>query len=469
MNYEQAIKYLGSTLKFGSVLGLERIEMLVRLLGNPSMQIPCIHVAGTNGKGSVSVMAAYSLAGAGFKTGLYTSPFIHRFSERIRVLDGRKSIDSLKTNENEGEIKDGELVECVRRVKEKADEMIKEGFEHPTEFELVTAAAFLHFQNLECEYIVLETGLGGRLDATNVIESPLKCVITPIGYDHMDRLGNTIREIAGEKAGIIKPDADVIVCDPDDYASREDANIIREVIEDKCRDKGVKSLRYVTSKNIENVKYEIEGHTFTYSSENFSKNELFTPLQGDYQTMNCIVAAECCIDICGYENTYYGISKAIWPARFEILRKEDPTVILDGAHNTQGTKALADTLNRIFPGKNIVFLCGMMKDKDHSGMLSNILLNQSYRIKAVYCTEAGNERTLDAQELGEKVINVLDKRGIKSYNTVEVFSEDNLAAAVGEALTLSSNTESVLVVFGTLYMAGGIRDAVKEFFKTREN
>ena len=186
--------------RFGIMLGLDRMQALMKLLGHPESELKCIHVAGTNGKGSVVSYIANILAAAGYKVGVYTSPFLERFSERIRILDGMHGLEKSIEDERYGEIPTDTLFELTEEVRFAVDIMISSQMEHPTAFELVTAVAFLYFMREECDYIILETGLGGRLDATNIIASPVCSVITAIGYDHMEQLGDTIDQIAAEKA-----------------------------------------------------------------------------------------------------------------------------------------------------------------------------------------------------------------------------------------------------------------------------
>jgi len=462
LNYNQAMEYLGMAMKFGSRLGLDRMEKLMELLGNPGFEIPCIHIAGTNGKGSVSSMTANSLAATGFKTGLYTSPFINRFTERIRIIDGRKSLDRLFENEEEGEISSDDIAKYISEIKEKIAIMLDLGFEHPTEFEIVTAAAFMHFYYQKCDYMVLETGLGGRLDSTNVIPSPEKCIITAIGYDHMDRLGNTIGEIAFEKAGIIKKGAQILVGDPLDYTDFDDACVIRKVIEEKSIKEEISDLKFLSGKKIEVLSYGINGQKFFYESDNIIKGEYETSLLGGYQPFNCMLAIEACFDICGYDNVYYGISKTKWPARLEILRNFNPEIILDGAHNDQGVNALVKTLERLFPGRNIVCVFGVMQDKDYSNMIRNVTESSKYNIKSFFCTKPDNPRALNPEILKNSIKEILDKRVNRGYNSnVGIFCENNPGQALIKAFDYAEKSNSLVVCFGSLYMAGELRKTAK--------
>lgn len=462
VNYEEAKIYLDSAMRFGSILGLERMSGLMDLLGNPGMQIPCMHIAGTNGKGSTCTLIANILAAKNLKVGIYTSPYLQRFTERIRVLDGRSDFVKYETDETTGEISHEDLAYCVSLIKAKTDEMVNSGLDHPTEFELVTAAAFIYFQKCNCDYMILETGLGGRLDSTNIVKNPSKCIITAIGYDHCDRLGNTIREIASEKAGIIKENATVIAYAPEDYANPEDAITIRSVIEEKCRQVNARSLEFVKKADVTLLSYDINGQTFTYNTGEGMEYELFTTMLGVYQPMNCAMAVAACKDMTDYEDIRIGIGKSKWPGRVEILRKSNPLVILDGGHNEQGAQALRDTLVKLCPGRKLVILCGVMADKAYDKMLEIILSSESYMISAILCTTPDNERALKASDLANAATKILDNLPDNSYNKLAmVFFDDDVAVMTNEAIQIAVNTDSAMVAFGSLYMAGRIREIAK--------
>lgn len=467
MNYQESIEYLAQTLQFGSRLGLERMNRLMELLGNPGEKIDYLHVAGTNGKGSVTTMTANSLAAGGFCVGVYTSPFVERMAERIRVIDGRDGFFRLAGEETYGEISDGDFAAHMTRIKPCVDRMLESGMEHPTEFELITAMAFLHFEKMSCDIVVLETGLGGRLDSTNWIASPRKCIITAIGYDHMDRLGNTIREIASEKAGIIKPGADVVLYDPLDYAPAPDAGIILSVIKEACVAKMAKSLRIVRSDRIRMISRSVEGQSFYYRFDGKdsakTKEVLFqTPLLGIYQPMNCAVAIESCRDLVGIEDLRTGIRLTRWPARMERIKKDHPSAFLDGGHNIQGAAALRDTLQTLLPGGKIVFLCGVMRDKEYGKMLEILLSSDQYRVEAVFCTKPDNKRALSASVLAKTVSEILDNLPQSSYNRLAtVIFNDTVSLMTDRAMEQALKDEATFVAFGSLYMAGEIRGKVR--------
>ena len=473
MDFIEAKNYLGQSVQFGIILGLDRIKRLMELLGNPGNKIKYIHVAGTNGKGSVTTMTANCLAAEGFRVGVYTSPFIERFSERIRVLDGKNGLNRFAGDETYGEITDDEFAFYMTRIKDCVDRMLNEGDEQPTEFELITAMAFIHFEKTMCDYAVLETGLGGRLDSTNIIKKPLKCIITAIGYDHMDRLGNTIEEITYEKAGIIKPEADVILYNPRDYTSPKESEAILSVIKKQCELKNAKKLIITGKDKIHMKSFSINGQLFDYiyycdydpddpmKSEE-RKIEIFTSLLGVYQPINCAVAIEACRDLVSPESIKTGIKLTRWPVRMEIVRKQAPLSFIDGGHNMQGATALRDNIEKLLPGRKIVFLCGVMKDKEYKKMFEILFSSDKYKIQSIFCTCPDNPRALPASELADTVSEILDNLPKSSYNNMaEVIFDDHVSSAAMRALHEAAIQEAVFIAFGSLFMAGEIRRLIR--------
>lgn len=457
MDYNEARAYLNETLQFGSRLGLERMSQLMELLGNPGGKIKYLHVAGTNGKGSVTMMTANSLACGGHCVGIYTSPYIERFTERIRVLDGMRGVIAFSMDESYGEIPNNDFAESFTKIKACVDKMLDSGMEHPTEFELITALAFLHFEKTKCDVVVLETGLGGRLDSTNVIKSPKKCIITAIGYDHTDRLGKTIEEITMEKAGIIKRGAEVYLYNPKDYAPEIEAESIFSIIQKQCKIKKAKKLVIVSADKIRVQSYSIEGQHFYYNEDKF-----YTSLLGSYQPMNCALAIESCKNLVSMEAIKFGIRMTKWPARMERIKKASPLAFLDGGHNTQGAIALRETLEKLLPGKKIVILCGVMKDKEYEKMLSILLSSDKYRVSAVFCTRPDNPRALDASILAKSVTEILDNLPQSSYNRLAtVIFNEKVSLITDRALESAIKREAAFVAFGSLYMAGEIREKVR--------
>ncbi|MHB8962278.1 MAG: bifunctional folylpolyglutamate synthase/dihydrofolate synthase [Saccharofermentanales bacterium] len=466
MDYDSAMEYLGQTMKFGSRLGLERMAELMDLLGQPGQDIPCIHIAGTNGKGSVTTMTAGILAASGRRVGVYTSPYLHRFTERIRVIDGAKGLENLHDDESSGEISKEATAECITQVKAAVDRITGAGRDHPTEFEIVTAAAFLHFRNARCDFMVLETGLGGRLDSTNVIRTPVKCVITAIGFDHMDRLGNTIEEISAEKAGIIKRGCRVVMLQPGDYSDPVNAQKILGVFMDKAQETDTLPIHFTGKSDITHGTYSLNGQSFTLrlynrNSGRYRRTRISTSLLGTFQPMNCALAAAACADLADISDIVRGITLSRWPGRMEVLRKKGPTVILDGAHNTQGASALRESLDLFFPGKKIIFLCGVMRDKDYGTLLRTVFESRQFSIAGIYCTKPDNPRALPSEDLAACISEILDNLPSSGYNgLVSIFCRDDVAGITQEALSAARSADAVMVVFGSLYMAGIVRDTV---------
>ena len=347
MDYDQAKAYLSSSLTYGIKMGLHRMNRLMELLHHPEKALRCIHIAGTNGKGSVSSYCAAILSAAGQKTGVFTSPYLVRLTERIRVIDGLPGLNALLADESAGEIAPDDFAAVMTSVRAAVDQMLAEGGEHPTEFELLTAAGFLYFAAAGCDVVVLETGLGGRLDSTNIIGHPLACLITALGFDHMDRLGGTLAEIAAEKAGIIKRGCPVFLYNPLDLElSRSDAAAALQVIVHHCEEQNA-PLKLIQRSEIDVLDYGWEGQTFT---DRTSSLTLQTSLLGLFQPMNAALAARACLSLglASPGQIRQGIALARWPARLEMLRRHPP-ILLDGAHNPQGCQALAAALTRLLP------------------------------------------------------------------------------------------------------------------------
>ncbi len=459
MDFEKAQAYLTAALTFGIQLGLHRMNRLMELLNHPEHKLRYIHIAGTNGKGSVTSYCASILATAGLKVGVYTSPYLVRLTERIRVIKGRSDLLSLLKDETTGEIKPCEFARVLTTVRDAVEQMLAEGGEHPTEFELITAAAFLYFASSQCDVVVLETGLGGRLDSTNVISNPLACVITALGYDHMDRLGQTLAEIAREKSGIIKPGCPVFLYNPSDLdLPPPDAAAARDVIISQCQLQNA-PLQVISKSEIELIAYDWSGQTFIDHQTNL---ELKTSLLGVFQPMNAILAARVCktLNLASDDAIREGIRLSRWPARLELLR-HNPPILLDGAHNPQGCQALADALSRLLPGRPVVFLAGMLQDKDYEGMLHAVLDHSLYHPAAFVCVTPDNLRALPAEKLAECVRNIgiqLHKPADSGYNTLDaVYAVDNPSDGAKLALKLADQKNMALCAFGSLYMVGSIR------------
>ncbi len=425
MNREEVMNFIDNSKKFGSKLGLERITKLCELLGNPQDSLKFVHIAGTNGKGSTSVFINNILIDAGYKTGLYTSPFIYEFNERIQI--------------NNAPICDTDLTDIMSKVAQKVEIMIEEGYEHPTEFELITAAAFLYFKEKCCDIVVLEVGLGGIFDATNIITTTELSVICAIDLDHTEYLGDTIGQVAENKCGIIKKNTPVL-----SYMkqSEEALSVIKKHAEEKCS-----PMFLADGESLEIIETSLSGNVFTYQGERYE-----TCLLGIYQIYNAITAInaakilkDSCYVISG-DNIKNGLKKAKWPARFEILAN-DPVIIADGSHNSDGMRAFADTAKKILKDKKVIAVFGMLKDKDYDFCMREL----SAICDTIIITEVDNPRKETAENL--------TLCAEKYFKTI--YTEKDNKAAVRKAMSLAQK-EDAIIALGSLYMMNNIKKAVME-------
>ena len=419
MNYMSAIQYLYRLQRFGIKLGLRNITSLLEALGNPHRNLRCVHVAGTNGKGSTSAMIEAILRNAGYRTGLYTSPHLSDFSERIQIC--RHPISHRHV---------AGLVADIRKICERKSRSTI------TFFEFTTALAFLYFSQEKADPVIVETGLGGRWDATNVID-PLVSVITTISHDHQQYLGKRLCDIAAEKAGIIKPGKPVVL-----GMVRKN---IRDFFKRICKKSGSTLYALGDEIRVRPGPYPY----FRYQGMRWSIDGLRCELVGEHQIRNAgsaIAAAEQ-LSYAGYRihenHVLQGIQTTHWPARFEILLK-NPYVIIDGAHNVEACLTLRKTLEREFPSRRRIMVLGMMQDKDIPGML-NVLTEGAY---ATIVCKPKIDRSADRQ-LFQKCI------AFSSQN--RVFWNDTSSEALNRALELASSSD-VICVAGSLFLAGEIRD-----------
>ena len=415
MDYKEALEYINGISWLGSKPGLTRVSELLERLGRPQDGLRFIHIAGTNGKGSCAALLASVMKCCGYRTGLFTSPYLFRFNERMQV--------------NGKPIGDEALAEIVTQVKPAAEAMA----DHPTEFEMMTAAAFLWFQQEKCDIVVLETGLGGRLDATNVIGAPEAAVIMNIGLDHTQILGDTVEKIAAEKAGIVKPGCDCVL-----YQQQES---VMAVVRKRCAALGV-GLHVADFSQIQSEFDSLYGQSFAY------KEELYAlPLLGKHQLKNAATALEV-VEVLrakGWKleqsDVEHGIYAVSWPGRFELIH-DDPLFVVDGGHNPQCAETVVDNLMNYFGGKHRVMLVGMLADKDVEGTLT--ILDRA--ADEYICTTPESERALPAEELAKK----LEKYG-KRITVCPAIPD-----AVGAACDAAGDTGMVCAV-GSLYSVGAIR------------
>lgn len=460
-------EFLISSQRFGIQLGLMRMESLMRRLGNPQDDLSCIHVAGTNGKGSVTSFIASVLAADNNRVGVYTSPFLERFSERIRILEGKTSLARFAADDSEGEIPKEDLFILSEKVREATAAMLEEGEEHPTEFELVTAVAFLYFKQKSCDYVVLETGLGGRLDSTNIISRSICSVITALGYDHTDRLGKTIAEIAREKAGIIKKNGTVFLYSPyDTDLSGEDAEAAYKVISDTCQERGA-SLALVSSSDIHILKSSVSGQYFELPPES---GLYHITMIGEYQVRNAALAAHAVRGIVSEKALHEGLFQTKWKGRMEVLGM-DPLILLDGGHNPQGARSFREAVDTLFAEdfKNNPprLILGFMEDKDFAQILSVLFSDLSYRFREIICVTPDNPRALSALRLREFIMDRYSEEALfykdqtTMYNSQgKIFAYDEAVNACARALEDSSADGSAILCIGSLYLAGQVRETL---------
>lgn len=419
MTFEEAIQFVHKTAWQNSKPGLSRTKHLLKELNYPENKLKFIHVAGTNGKGSTSAMLESILRCAGYKTGLFTSPYISRFTERVKV--------------NGVEISNENLSRIVEEIEPIADSME----DTPTEFEIITAIAMKHFANEKCDIVVLETGMGGKLDSTNVISSPLCSVITNIGLDHTIQLGSTVEKITEEKAGIIKENCPTVT-----YELPE--NVIK-VINNKCDDMQSKmtEAEFDCIKIIENTLDYHTSQSFSYKDY----NNLILPLLGEHQLKNAAVVLETISVLrqngltISDEAVSDGLANTKWPARFEIV-SDRPYFVVDGGHNPQCAETVVANLEKYFPNKRRIILFGVLADKDYMGLAS--ILN---RVADSFVTiTPESPRALKSEELAEalKVFN----KPVVSAKTIE----DGIEKAVEFA-----ETDGMVCSVGSLYTAGKVR------------
>lgn len=424
MTYDEALRYLAQLGKFGINLGLTRIEMLLKLMGNPERRFKSIHITGTNGKGSTTAMIASIFKASGIKTGMYTSPHLNEYTERI-VIDGQ-------------EIAKDKFAAAIEYTSQFVTEMVTAGVEHPTEFEVLTAAAFYCFAEAGVEFAVIEVGLGGLLDSTNVIR-PEVAVITNVALEHTERCGNTIIEVATHKAGIIKSEIPVVTAE-----QNKEAFAVISARAAASKAKVYQFGRDFTASlvSIENFQQTID---FKFINNNAVWIQATGSLIGSHQVKNSAVAIMTALLIGEHDKRVNwstikgGLATTRWPGRFEII-SYSPVIVIDGAHNPAGAAVLRENLDNIFTGRRIVFLLGILKDKDVTGIIKALIKP----CDKVIVTTPLSERAGDPNEIAREI----EAEEVKVAASIEM--------GIKQAKLLAKD-ESVICVAGSLYLIGAVR------------
>ena len=445
MDWNEAIALLHGANWKHTKIGLERMRDFMHALGDPQEKLRYVHIAGTNGKGSACVMTQSILTAAGFRTGLYISPHLDQFNERISI-DGQM-------------ISDADLRRLAARVRAAAETLGEE----PTDFEMITAMAFCWFEEQRCDLVVLEVGMGGRLDATNVISSPEVCAIMHIGLDHTEFLGDTVEKVAAEKAGILKPGADCVL-----YHQLPG---VMEVVQKRFADVNPDAAAHLVTTDpaaFTARARSIDGQVFDYRK----RRNLRIQLLGNYQMENAMAVLDIidCLQRRGWgisedaiqqgtsavqapegepkpgiseDAIRTGLARASWPGRFDLLSRS-PLLIVDGAHNPNGVEALVDTIRAYFPDQKINFVMGVMKDKDYHTML---------RLIAPYAARFITELPDAHRALRPEAL----KFEIREYFDGPVETADSVTAAVQRAMEIAEGSDAITICFGSLYQVADIR------------
>ncbi len=428
MTYEEAKAYIEEVSRTGSILGLENIKNLMKELGDVQEKLHILHIAGTNGKGSVGAFIESVLLEAGYRVGRYTSPVVFEPFEVWRI--------------NQKNIAMEDYLECLEEVKTACERMLAKEMVQPTVFEVETALAFLYFYKKKCDYVLLEVGMGGETDATNLITAPVCSVITSISMDHMQFLGNSLAEIARAKAGIIKEGCPVVT------GSTQKAEALDE-IQKMAEYKGARLL-IAEENQIKNVEIALEG--ISYEHERLGRVQL--KLAGMYQIENSNLAITVCKEVLQLpeEIIVKGLEKATWPGRFEVLSKK-PLIILDGAHNEDAAEKLFATLKMHFTNQKITYIIGVLADKEHEKMLMRMLP----MAERIFTVTPPNKRALAGEILAEEV---------RSFGHDAVFCESMNRAA--ELALANVEEDGVILAFGSLSYLAVLKEAFLERLKWTE-
>ncbi len=426
MKYEEAVEYIESLNQYGIVPGLGNIRNLCEKLGNPQQELKFVHIAGTNGKGSVLAYVSTILKAAGYKVGRYVSPTIFEYRERIQI--------------NNRSITKKALCTMVERMQTICQKLAEEGKPHPTPFEVETAMAFQYFKEQGCDIVVLETGMGGRLDATNIIENTLVAVLASISMDHMQYLGKDLEAIAGEKAGILKTGCQVVTA--------WQRPPVMEVIEKRAQELQI-PVTVADAEKAKKIRYGMEKQRFDYEAW---KN-LEIALAGKHQIDNAVVAIEVikALSKKGFavpeKALRRGLKETQWLGRFSVIGRK-PFFLVDGAHNEDAAKKLAESIEFYFTNKRIIYIIGVLRDKEYEKIIA---LTHNYADQILAVATPNQARTLSAYELATQIARLHPK----------VTAVDSLEEAV-ELAYLLAGKEDVIIAFGSLSFMGQIMNIVKK-------
>lgn len=433
MNYEECRAYIEDSAKYGSVLGLDNMREMIGRLGNPQDELSCVHVAGTNGKGSVIAYLYTTLTEAGYRVGRYISPTLYSYRERLEIAGERISREKFARH--------------VTRIAQIIGEMTQAGLTHPTPFEIETAAAFLYFKEEKCDLVLLETGMGGNLDATNIIKNTKLAVLVSISMDHMSFLGNTLGEIAQKKAGIIKPGCHVVSIRQKPEAS--------QVIAEVCEKTGV-PCRVADPDEAVLEEESVFGQKFSYKGETFELS-----LAGVYQKENAVLALNALeeLDKLGWHTTLKqrreGLAHTIWNGRFTVICKK-PLFIVDGAHNAGAADKMAESIRHYFKGKRLIYIMGVFADKEYEIVLEKT----AHFAEKIFTIETpDNPRALPAEELA---------KAARKYNA-SAQSTSSIQDAVEKAFAYAGSDEnSAILAFGSLSFIGALTSEVESARNKRD-
>lgn len=412
MDYTMAVKYINEKNKLGSVPGLDNVKELLRRLGNPQNKCRCLHIAGTNGKGSVFSFVQEILIEAGYSVGRYISPTVFCYLERFQI--------------NKFNMSEDDFARLLTVVADKVEEMTEDGFNSPTAFEIETALSFVYFLDKRVDYVLVECGMGGELDATNVIDRPMVSVIASISMDHMQVLGDTLEKIAVQKVGIIKEDS---VC-----VSSPQAEEVMKVIEKRCDSVGAE-LKTIDEKDLDIIKMEIGRTVFSYMDEQYE-----ITLMGEHQVTNAVTAIETVRQLkknhvgISEQNIKAGLKKTQWKGRMSKMN-DSPLMFVDGAHNEQAWKLLKKAVNKYFTNRKIIYIIGVLRDKEYNKLVDILGDTMKYAVTVT----PDSPRALDKETMAE----LIASRGIPVTTAESSHEAKNIAFK-------NAKNDDVIIVCGSL-------------------